>query len=56
MARDEGFEPPRDVNPLSVFKTDPFSRTWVIPRILKLVDLLDSNQRPIGYEPIALTN
>ena len=29
MARDEGFEPPRDVNPLSVFKTDPFSRTWV---------------------------
>ena len=25
----EGFEPPQDVNPLSVFKTDPFSRTWV---------------------------
>ena len=44
MARDEGFEPPRDVNPLSVFKTDPFSRTWVIPRILKLVD-------PVGLEP-----
>ena len=44
MARDEGFEPPRDVNPLSVFKTDPFSRTWVIPRIVKLVD-------PVGLEP-----
>ena len=44
MARDEGFEPPRDVNPLSVFKTDPFSRTWVIPRILKLVD-------PVGLDP-----
>ena len=29
MARDEGFEPPRDFHPLSVFKTDPFSRTWV---------------------------
>ena len=55
MARDEGFEPPRDVNPLSVFKTDPFSRTWVIPRIVWWT-LLDSNQRPIGYEPIALTN
>ena len=29
MAEIEGFEPPQDVNPLSVFKTDPFSRTWV---------------------------
>ena len=29
MAQVEGFEPPQDVNPLSVFKTDPFSRTWV---------------------------
>ena len=26
---EEGFEPPRAVKPLSVFKTDPFSRTWV---------------------------
>ena len=29
MAEVEGFEPPRDFHPLSVFKTDPFSRTWV---------------------------
>ncbi len=29
MAEEEGFEPPRAVKPLSVFKTDPFSRTWV---------------------------
>ena len=26
---EEGFEPPRAVKLLSVFKTDPFSRTWV---------------------------
>ena len=26
---EEGFEPPRAVTPLSVFKTDPFSQTWV---------------------------
>ena len=29
MAEEEGFEPPRAVKLLSVFKTDPFSRTWV---------------------------
>ncbi|VXC95277.1 hypothetical protein STAPHY8AQ_90334 [Staphylococcus sp. 8AQ] len=29
MAEEEGFEPPRPVKALSVFKTDPFSRTWV---------------------------
>ena len=29
MEEVEGFEPPRAVTPLSVFKTDPFSRTWV---------------------------
>ncbi len=33
MAEEEGFEPPRAVTPLSVFKTDPFSRTWVFLRI-----------------------
>jgi hypothetical protein len=32
MAEEEGFEPPRAVTPLSVFKTDPFSRTWVFLR------------------------
>ena len=29
MAEEEGFEPPRRFHALSVFKTDPFSRTWV---------------------------
>ena len=33
MAQVEGFEPPQDVNPLSVFKTDPFSRTWVMAQV-----------------------
>ena len=29
MAEIEGFEPPQDANPLLVFKTSPFSQTWV---------------------------
>ena len=29
MEEVEGFEPPRDSRRLSVFKTDPFSQTWV---------------------------
>ena len=33
MAEKEGFEPPRDFHPLSVFKTDPFNRAWVFLRI-----------------------
>ena len=32
MEEEEGFEPPRGVTRLSVFKTDPFSRTWVYLR------------------------
>ena len=46
MAEEEGFEPPRRFHALSVFKTDPFSRTWVFLRISfsKLVD-------PVGLEP-----
>ena len=46
MAEEEGFEPPRRFHALSVFKTDPFSRTWVFLRIscCKLVD-------PVGLEP-----
>ena len=32
MAEEEGFEPPRAVTPLSVFKTDPFSQAWVFLR------------------------
>lgn len=35
MAEEEGFEPPRALTPLSVFKTDPLSRTWVFLRIDK---------------------
>lgn len=30
MAEEEGFEPPRGLTRLSVFKTDPFSQTWVL--------------------------
>jgi hypothetical protein len=33
MAEEEGFEPPRAVKPLAVFKTAPFSQTWVLLRI-----------------------
>ena len=33
MAEKEGFEPPRDFHPLSVFKTDPFNRAWVFLHI-----------------------
>src|SRR5699024_4681654 len=40
---EEGFEPPRALTPLLVFKTNPFSRTWVFLRLLK-VD-------PEGLEP-----
>ena len=29
MAEEEGFEPPRGLTRLSVFKTDPFSQAWV---------------------------
>ena len=32
MEEVEGFEPPRGLTRLSVFKTDPFSRTWVFLR------------------------
>ncbi len=42
MAEEEGFEPPRGVNLLAVFKTAPFSQTWVLLRTM--VD-------PAGLEP-----
>ena len=32
MEEEEGFEPPRGMTRLSVFKTDPFSQTWVFLR------------------------
>jgi hypothetical protein len=35
MEEEEGFEPPRGLTRLSVFKTDPFSQTWVFLRIDK---------------------
>ena len=46
MEEVEGFEPPRGVTRLSVFKTDPFSRTWVYLRVKTsaMVDL-------VGLEP-----
>ena len=43
MAEEEGFEPPRGLTRLSVFKTDPFSQTWVFLQMYK-VDL-------VGLEP-----
>ena len=48
MAEKEGFEPPRRLHALSVFKTDPFSRAWVFLQrkglYLMVVD-------PVGLEP-----
>ena len=46
MEEVEGFEPPRGVTRLSVFKTDPFSQTWVYLQNIKNVywwTLQDSN-------------
>ena len=37
MAEEEGFEPPRGLTRLSVFKTDPFSRTWVFLRMMSKI-------------------
>ena len=62
MEEEGGFEPPRVLTPLSVFKTDPFSRTWVFlqiygPYITKNFDWSgrqDSNLRPLGPKPSAL--
>lgn len=45
MAEEEGFEPPRALTPLLVFKTSPFSQTWVFLRVPSyMVD-------PAGLEP-----
>ena len=46
MEEEEGFEPPRGMTSLSVFKTDPFSQTWVFLRVngKQMVDL-------VGLEP-----
>ena len=37
MAEEEGFEPPRGVTRLSVFKTDPFSQTWVLLHVTGII-------------------
>ncbi len=47
MAENEGFEPPRRLHALSVFKTDPFNRAWVFLLLKKTV--VD----PVGLEPAA---
>ena len=48
MAEEEGFEPPRGLTRLSVFKTDPFSRTWVFLRVKNYnIEMVD----PAGLEP-----
>ena len=47
MEEVEGFEPPRDLTPLSVFKTDPFSRTWVYLHGIKEMNMVDL----VGLEP-----
>ena len=60
MADDEGFEPPRDLRHLLVFKTSPFSQTWVIIRINggakgdRTPDLLRARQAlsQLSYGPI----
>ena len=44
MEEEEGFEPPRGLTRLSVFKTDPFSQTWVFLHLHITMDL-------VGLEP-----
>ena len=58
MARVEGFEPPRDFHPLSVFKTDPFSRTWVNPliRYKKMVVSAGIEPATRGFSVLCSTN
>ena len=48
MEEVEGFEPPRGVTRLSVFKTDPFSRTWVYLHGIYIDLLVDLT----GLEPV----
>ena len=53
IKEDVGFEPTRRFTDLTVFKTVPFSQTWVILRNILCTKLQerDSNPRPSGYEP-----
>lgn len=55
MAEEEGFEPPRGLTRLSVFKTDPFSRTWVFLRMMSYRQKLiyhEFNRKSILFEKI----
>jgi hypothetical protein len=40
MEEERGFEPLRGLTRLSVFKTDPFSRTWVFLQEYKMKVIL----------------
>ena len=51
MAQVEGFEPLQDFHPLSVFKTDPFSRTWVNPHAAETILFNKEMVVPAGIEP-----
>ena len=42
---EEGFEPPRALTPLSVFKTDPFSQTWVF--LHKYINVVNIEQHSL---------
>src|SRR5699024_9186609 len=48
MEEEEGFEPPRALTHLSVFKTDPFSQPWVFLHITRMDP---SWMDPAGFEP-----
>ena len=48
MEEEEGFEPPRGLTRLSVFKTDPFSQTWVFLQIYVVV-LLTKYTLPLFF-------
>ncbi len=50
MVEEEGFEPPRGLTRLSVFKTDPFSQTWVFLHIV-LFPLMNLLVDLAGLEP-----
>ena len=52
-AEELGFEPRRRLPDLPVFKTGPFNHLGIPPYKWTLKD---SNLRPVGYEPTALTN
>ena len=52
MEEVEGFEPPRGVTRLSVFKTDPFSQTWVYLQNYKMSFRQGLIYHEINYESI----